>query len=276
MPLPRPRAAITIIEVFVVTSLVGILVGILLVAIGRARMAADRLASNNNIRQIVLAWHNAASTTDRLPNVEGDFPYRTSPLVVALKFAPSRPHPVNAKRGGRLLLCNPADQTFAAGGALSEASSSYVVNAVALGRSRRASDVRDGTSSTIGLAERYARCGRMDFTHSLTGMRFTLPDGQPYIRDEDWGQHRATLADPLTGNARPVTVNGQTRSSRPGMTFQLAPPLDECQWRMPQSPFPDGMSVAYLDGSVRVVAPSVGESVFWSSVTHDGREAGAD
>lgn len=66
-----------------------------------------------------------------------------------------------------------------------------------------------------------------------------------------------------------------TRASRPGATFQVAPPLHTgdvpldklADGRMVQSFQPSGLKVAMMDGSVRTIAPGVSEQAFWAAVT---------
>ncbi len=54
----RKRAAFTILEILVVLSVIGILVGILLPAIQSARAAASKLGCQNHLKQIALALHH--------------------------------------------------------------------------------------------------------------------------------------------------------------------------------------------------------------------------
>ena len=45
---------------------------------------------------------------------------------------------------------------------------------------------------------------------------------------------------------------------------------------MPQTPFSAGLPVAFFDGSVRILSPSIDESIFWSLVTPNGGEVVGD
>jgi prepilin-type processing-associated H-X9-DG protein len=130
-----------------------------------------------------------------------------------------------------------------------------------------ASGFPDGLSNAIAFAEHYARCGpapepaNFSVTLVFSGRKKNGVSGyNPVTR-------RASFADAYYENVVPVTEGKVTRPSRPGVTFQAAPTVPDCDPTIPQTPHAGGMVVAWLDGSVRITRPGIAPEVFWGAVT---------
>jgi prepilin-type N-terminal cleavage/methylation domain-containing protein len=263
------RRGLTLLELLVVVAILAVLIGLLLPAVQRAREAAARISSTNNLKQIGLASQNfAALNAGHMPNV-GGFNAATwttglslyATLLPYLDQSQIEAHILSGAAGGKWhskyvvpTLISPADPTARPG----QGVSSYPANAQVFRGRPNLNHIPDGTSQTVLFAERYGYgCGNTVFywgANSETGRR---------IR-----RRAPTFADPELGDVVPVTTDPPPAShgSVRGLTFQVKPRLSDCDRRLAQTPH-SGMLVGMGDGSVRTLEGGISERVYWALVT---------
>jgi prepilin-type N-terminal cleavage/methylation domain-containing protein len=287
------RRGVTLVEVLLVLAILAVLMGLLLVAIQKVRESAALLQNKNNLRQTILATHQVAGQNEgkiqdlmrsSMKGVNGMpsdaslfyrlLPYVHGPLVYNPNMTAQQIQDTFDPKEVKVYhnLADPSwDYDPAEAGRRCKCS--YALNMFAMdGSVSLVASLPDGTSQTIAFADKYfARCSR-DSTLSQTYIIFDqLFD--PY-NGEVYGRRRPTFADRGWEDVLPVTdpTTATTRPSVPGKTFQVQPRPEQVDPSILQTPYRAGLTVAMFDGSVRTIAPSVSESVFWGLVTPDGGE----
>ncbi len=270
------RSGMTLVELLVVIGIIAVLIGLLLPAVMKVREGAVRAESMNNLKQIALAVQNYASASDgQLPthNWKGSSgksgPSVFADLLPYIEQGNARKQQQTDPNAIVLIKTyhSPADPTLQNALAVSLSwqaeVGSYAANACAFQNNPRfPATFPDGTSSTILFAEHYAfNCGGYYFDFEMSQLALG-------------GLRRASFADWAAGDVTPETTGNPPISepSDPGLTFQAAPAIKDCNSSIPQTPHRSGMLTAMADGSVRILSPGVAPSTFWGAVTPAGGE----
>jgi prepilin-type N-terminal cleavage/methylation domain-containing protein len=274
----RSRRAVTLVEVLVVIAIIATLIGLLLPAIQKVRESVLRIDGGNRLKQIGLAFqHYADAHASRLPVCDG---YQ-SPFYVVLPYLEHGNYYAEVESGRRPYssayemkpYIGPADPTLG-DPALRQGRASYAYNAqvyvpdVANQFDLTSTGIfRDGESNTIIVTEHYGfNCEGAQFSWMYALAPRTL--WNPTL------QRNSTLRRSSFADVGDVAPNP---ASPPTLTFQLRPPLADCNPRVPQTPFHGGLLVGLADGSIRMVSPGITPRTFWAAVTPAGGEVlGAD
>jgi hypothetical protein len=282
-----------VIEVLVAIAILAILLALLLSAVQKVRLHSMRVHASNGIRQVLLSSHHSASANqDYWPTVDGDHfkrigglsvfcalcPYLEAdmdhpPEFIRFKSDPStslsipEPPPPSPFPGGKPIKPGPPIQLSV---------TSLALNPLVYGKGKHLpSSTPDGTAATIAITEHYGFCDQAQFDWAQLRNDCYDPSMKK-IPCTSSSMRRSTFADgEMFHDVMPVTTQGENRPVTVGslpLTFQVRPPLNQCDPRIPQSSFPGGILCEFADGSVRFINQNVSQSAFWGSVTPDRGE----
>jgi len=286
MILRHCRTGFTLVEVLVTTVIAALLLGLVLTAAQAVRAEAVRAKSLNRLRQIgVAVQHYLATQNGRVPLGPGPFyglrEYMEAERIIHFKrpwrgFAtPEDAADSQTNHPYVPAFLSPADPTFPDQGM--NGCASYAANGQVFGALDTIGQVSDGAANTVVFGERYANCNRTAILWGLysSGCQAEYngqPGPSPDIPCVNPPQRPPSFADPRIADVLPIVAAGSTGPSVAGVTFQVRPTAEHCDYRQLQTPHPGGMLTAYLDGSVRTTSPTVSPAVFWSAVTPAGGE----
>jgi prepilin-type N-terminal cleavage/methylation domain-containing protein len=291
--LRRFRPGFTLIELLVVIAIIAILIGLLLPAVQKVRVAAARMASSNNLKQLGLACHSCADSHGGvLPPVytetwltpsagpvstaysgqQGTTFYFLLPFIEQNNlYQLGQTNPSNLPYTGNLYtttvktFLSPTDPT--SGNLVNGwAGSSYAANYQVFGNPNNNNGSWwwpcFGNNSQFGLMPD-GTSNTLLFAEKIstcTASGSSASSGNLWAFPPPWGNYPAVF-----GN---TTLFG----SNAWLTPQVKPTTTTCVYYQPTAFTASGCQVAMADGSVRLVNPSIAPANWAAAMTPNGGE----
>jgi prepilin-type N-terminal cleavage/methylation domain-containing protein len=293
----RKRLAFTLIELLVVIAIIAILIALLVPAVQKVRSAAARTQSANNAKQIVLAVHNYHDTNKKVPPladlVKPGANY-ASVLYFILPYIDQAPlydtgmvnggvwerSPNNVGSQRLTVYISPRDpsdplpiwkETNGGTWAVGNYAANHAIFGIPCGSNTVSTlkmvSITDGTSNTVAFGEQYAKCGLGEpdatsgaapnnYYHKLWAYRAPWRwERAPYF---DTRLMSSNMLGTAQGDNSACTCTINSTAAVP----QGVPTVQACNPYFLQAMDAGGCVVAMMDGTVRLVQPSISGNIW--------------
>jgi type II secretory pathway pseudopilin PulG len=286
-----------LIELLVVIAIIAILIALLVPAVQKVRSAAARTQSVNNAKQIVLAVHSYHDVNRKVPpladRVKSGANY-ASVLYFILPYIEQAPlyqtgmanggvwegSPNNVGSKPIIVYLSPRDpsaplpiwkETNGGTWAVSNYAANHAIFGIPCGSNTvsmlKMVTITDGTSNTVAFGEQYAKCGLGEpdttsgaapnnFYHKLWAYRAPWRwERAPYF---DTRLMSSNMLGTSQSNNSACTCTANSTAAVP----QGVPTVEACNPYFLQAMDAGGCVVAMMDGTVRLVQPSISGGIW--------------
>lgn len=247
----RRRSAFSVVELVVVAAMAGLLLGLLVPSVYALRSEAARVQQNNNLKHIGLALHNCNDAFKKMPPTVGTFAGKSGSIHFHLLPYLEQNNVWQANATDTVIagFVDNKDNSAPANGKFQDAlpTTNFAANWMVFKSGPqggiRITAITDGTSNTIGFAERYQVCNGHPTVWSYDQLYYWAPMFAYYHQGK----------------------------------FQVQPRDQECDPSLPQALNKKGLLVLMLDASTRTVSPSISQRTWWYAChPNDGNVLGKD